>query len=218
MNTLKIEVQPREPGKKAVRTLRNAGFVPCVVYGAGEETVAVQMAAADLRPLVFSDQRYRVELKLGKDSYDCVLKEVDFNPTTDQPIHADFQMLRHGVAIRLSIPVQFEGKSVGQQEGGEIEFLVHELEVETLPQNIPDHLTVDITNLEIGDTIHVGDVTFEGVKVVTPASQSLVTCFHRRIVEEEVVEPEEGLELEMAEEGEEAEGAEEDGEAEDTSE
>ncbi len=205
MNTLKIAAQPRESGKKATRAIRRAGFVPCIVYGAGEDSVALQVGAADLRQLVFSDQRYRVELQVGKDSYDCVLKDVDFNPTTDQPVHADFQLLRAGVAIQLSIPVQFVGKASGQIEGGEIEFLVHELEIETLPQNMPEHLTVDISHLEIGDTLHVEDVSFEGVTVVTPGQQSLVTCFRRRVVEEPVTleEVPEG-ELAEAAEGEEA--------------
>lgn len=207
MNNLKIAAQPRESGKKASRALRRAGFVPCIVYGSGEESVALQLDAADLRQLVFSDQRYRVELQVGKESYDCVLKDVDFNPTTDQPIHADFQLLRQGVAIQLSIPVQFVGKSIGQMEGGEIEYLVHELEIETLPQNMPDNLTVDISDLDIGDTIHVSDVTFEGITVVTPPSQSLVTCFRRRVVEEEVV-AEEVAEGELLEEGEGVEGEE----------
>jgi large subunit ribosomal protein L25 len=208
MNTLKIAAEPREAGKKATRAIRRAGFVPCVVYGSGEDSVSLQLAAADLRQLVFSDQRYRVELQVGKDSYDCVLKDVDFNPTTDQPVHADFQLLRQGVAIQLSIPVQFVGKAKGQiEEGGEIEFLVHELDIETLPQNMPDHLTVDISNLEIGDTLHVSDVSFEGITVVTPPNQSLVTCFRRRVVEEAPVE--EVLEGELLEEG--AEEAEEAG-------
>ncbi|MDX1741059.1 MAG: 50S ribosomal protein L25 [Rhodothermales bacterium] len=208
MNTLKIAAQPRESGKKATRAVRRAGFVPCIVYGVGEESVALQLAAADLRQLVFSDQRYRVELQVGKDSYDCVLKDVDFNPTTDQPVHADFQMLRAGVAIQLSIPVQYVGKAKGQiEEGGEIEFLVHELEIETLPQNMPDHLTVDISNLDVGDTLHVGDVSFEGITVVTPEAQSLVTCFRRRVVEEEVAEVE-VPEGELAEVAEGEEGAE----------
>ncbi len=207
MNIVKIEAQPREAGKKTARAARKAGLVPCVVYGAGEQTVALQVEAAALRHLVFSDQRYRVDLNVGGKSYDCVLKDVDFNPTTDQPVHADFQMLRQGVVIRLSIPVQFEGKSKGQLEGGEIEFLVHELEIETLPQNMPDHLSVDISDLDIGDTLHVSDVSFEGVTVVTPGRQSLVTCFRRKIVEEVVEELEEGAEVPVGEEGEAAEGA-----------
>jgi large subunit ribosomal protein L25 len=207
MNTLKIAAQTRESGKKASRAIRRAGFVPCIVYGAGEDSVALQLSASDLRQLVFSDQRYRVELQVGKDSYDCVLKDVAFNPTTDQPVHADFQMLRAGVAIELSIPVQFVGKAKGQIEGGEIEFLVHELEIQTLPQNMPDNLTVDISNLEIGDTLHVGDVSFEGITVVTPEEQSLVTCFRRRVVEEEVPVAEE-LEGEIAAVAEGEEGAE----------
>jgi large subunit ribosomal protein L25 len=172
----------------------------------GETTVPFHVAAADLHRLVFTGERNRVELRIGKDSYDCILKEVDFNPTTDMPIHADFQMLREGVTIELSVPVQYVGKAKGQLEGGDLDFLVHELEIETLPKNMPDHLTVDISGLNIGDTIHVSDLTFEGITVVTPPSQSLVTCFVRRVVEE-VVEEVEGVEGEPVE-GEGEEGAE----------
>ncbi|MDX1430285.1 MAG: 50S ribosomal protein L25 [Rhodothermales bacterium] len=209
MNTVKIEAQPRETGKSATRALRRSGNVPCVIYGHDADTVSCQMTSRALDGLVYTDERYRVEIQMGKDTFDCILKDVEFHPLLNKPVHADFQLLRAGEKIQLSIPVQFVGKSKGQKEGGDVQFLVHELEIEALPKDIPDHISVDITNLGIGDTLHVSDLETDGIEFVTPAAQSVVTCFVRKIELEPVeeVEPVEG-ELVEGEEGEAAEGAE----------
>ncbi len=208
MNTVKIEAQPRESGKKAVRAVRRAGSVPCVIYGHDADTVSFQVAGNDLNSLVFTDERYRVEVNVGGETYDCILKDVAFHPLLNKPIHADFQLLRAGEKIQLSVPVQFVGKSKGQKEGADVQFLIHEVEIEALPKDIPDHLSVDITSLDIGDTIHVSDLSFEGIEFVTPGAQSVVTCFVRKIEEEPVAEAVEGVEGELGvgEEGEAAEG------------
>ncbi|MBT8400351.1 MAG: 50S ribosomal protein L25 [Rhodothermia bacterium] len=208
MNTVTIDAKPRRTGKSATRELRRAENVPCVIYGRGEDTVNFQVTARALDGLVFTDERYRVEIRLGDESYDCILKEVEFHPVLNKPIHADFQLLRAGERIQLSVPVQYVGKSKGQLEGGDIQYLLHEIEIEALPINIPDHVTVDITDLGIGDTIHVSDLESEGVEFVTPGAQSLVTCFVRKVELEPVEEEVEGLEGELVE-GEEGEAAEE---------
>ncbi len=196
MNTVKIKAQPREVGKKASRALRRSGNVPCILYGHDADTIAFQIAAIDLHGLVYTDERYRVEVSLDSQLYDCILKDVEFNPVSDDLRHADFQLLRAGEKIELSIPVQIVGKSKGQLEGGDIQVIVHELDIEALPKDIPDHISVDITELMIGDTIHVSDITVPGVEFVTPANQSIVTCFVRKVEEEPVVEPVEGELLE----------------------
>ncbi len=207
MDTVTIEAKPRDTGKSATRELRRQDSIPCVIYGRGADTVTFQVTARALDSLVFTDERYRVEIRLGKQSYDCILKEVDFHPVLNKPIHADFQLLRAGERIELSVPVQYVGTSKGQQEGGDVQYLLHEIEIEALPKDIPDHITVDITDLGIGDTIHVSDLESEGVEFVTPGAQSVVTCFVRKVELEPVEEGVEEIEGELVE-GEEGEGAE----------
>ncbi len=208
MNTVTIDAKPRKTGKSATRELRREENVPCVIYGRGEDTVNFQVTARALDGLVFTDERYRVEIKLGDDSYDCILKDVEFHPVLNRPIHADFQLLRAGEKIELSVPVQYVGKSKGQQEGGDVQYLIHEIDIEALPKDIPDHISVDITDLGIGDTIHVYDLDIEGVEFVTPGAQSVVTCFVRKVELEPVEEEVEGIEGELVE-GEEGEAPEE---------
>ncbi len=192
MNTVKIKAQPREVGKKASRAVRRAGNVPCVLYGHDAETVSFQVSALDLHGLVYTDERYRVEVKLDSQVYDCILKDVEFNPVSEALTHADFQLLRAGEKIELSIPVQIVGKAKGQLEGGDIQVIVHEIDIEALPKDIPEHIAVDISDLEIGDTIHVSDISVPGVEFVTAANQSIVTCFVRKVELEPVVEVVEG--------------------------
>lgn len=208
MNTVTIDAKPRKTGKSATRELRREENVPCVIYGRGADTVNFQVTARALDGLVFTDERYRVEIRLGDDSFDCILKDVEFHPVLNRPIHADFQLLRAGEKIELSVPVQYVGKSKGQQEGGDVQYLLHEIDIEALPKDIPDHISVDITDLGIGDTIHVYDLQLEGVEFVTPGNQSVVTCFVRKVELEPVEEEVEGIEGELVE-GEEGEAAEE---------
>jgi len=214
MNTVKIDGHPRETGKKATRAVRSAGRVPCVLYGHSADTVSFQVQATDLNHLVFTGERYRVEVNIGNESYDCILKDVDFHPVLHQPIHADFQLLRAGEKMRLSVPLKFVGKAKGQREGGDMQYLIHEVEAEAYPNDIPDHVEVDVSDLGIGDTIHVSDLRAEGVEFITAGNQSVVTCFIRKVELEPVVEAAEELLAEGEEvgegvEAEAAEGAEE---------
>ena len=203
MNILKMEAQKRAAGSKVARQVRRSGSVPCVLYGREQDPVLFQLGRLDMRGLVFTDEMHRIELTVGKESYDCVVKDVDFHPLTDEPIHADFVALQAGQKIKLNIPVQFTGKSAGQKAGGEVEFLLHELEVLCFPKDMPDHMTVDITALNIGDTLHVSDLDLADIEIQNPERQSLVTVVAPRAEEEEEVA--EAVDGELAE-GEDGEG------------
>lgn len=206
MNILKMEAQERAAGSKVAREIRRSGAVPCVLYGRGQAPIHFQLDRLSMRGLVFSDEMHRIELVVGKESYDCVIKDVDFHPLTDEPIHADFVALQAGQKIKLSIPVQYTGKALGQQEGGEVEYLLHELEILCLPKDIPESINVDISELAIGDTLHVSDLDFPEFEIQNPERQSLVTVVAPRAEEEEVVADEV---LAEGEEGEGVEGSEE---------
>ena len=168
MDIITLKASPRATGKTAAKEVRNNKQVPCVLYGHDSETLHFQVEELALRRLVYTSEVHRLSLDLDGKSYDCILKDVSFHPVMDMPLHADFQLLRAGEKFQLSVPIQFVGKAVGQIEGGEIHFLTHEIEILVLPKDIPDHLEVDVTPLQIGDTLHMEDLSFPDVEIVSP--------------------------------------------------
>ena len=133
MDLITIDAKPRETGKKAVRAVRRAEEVPCILYGSDMETRIFQIPEITLRPLIFTNLFHRVEITLDGKAFECILKDVAFDPVTDKPIHADFQMLVAGELLTLNVPVHYVGESVGVLEGGTPQEFVHEISVRCLP-------------------------------------------------------------------------------------
>ena len=210
MDVITIAAKPRELGKKASRITRNEGRVPCVLYGRSIDSVHFSMDGLELHKLVFTDELHRLQVDLEGESYDCILKSVDLDPVRNEPVHADFQALVAGEAIELNVPISYVGEPIGHKNGGDVQYIIHELTVSCLPVNIPDSLEVNIEALDIGDSLHVSDLSFDNVEIMTPERQTVVSVTAKR-VEEEPEEEDllgEGIEGE-AEEGAEGEGAEE---------
>lgn len=217
MESLVLEVSSRDVGKKAAKAVRNRGNVPCVLYGRGVTPVHFEVPELSLRPLIYTSETHTVDVKIDKDSWSCILRAIDFNPMTDAPSHADFQVLQQGEMIRITVPIQFHGTPAGQLEGGVTQVVLTELEIECFPKDIPGHIDVDIAGLLIGDTLHVSDLDLGNVSVLTSPGQTMVTVAGAAPeIEEEVEELEEGEGLEEGEEGEdELEGEESEEEDED---
>ncbi|NNF57991.1 MAG: 50S ribosomal protein L25 [Rhodothermaceae bacterium] len=217
MDTLTLNVQPRETGKKAVKATRNAGLVPGVLYGAHQEPVHFSTEVLDLRPLIHTSATHRIELVVdgASEPYDCIVKTVDFHPVTDAPIHIDFQALTEGEKLTMTVPIHLDGIAVGVKDGGVLGQPLNELELRCLPKDIPGSISVDISAMEIGDSIHVEDLSLPGeIEVLTDPARTLVTVSAPRLEVEE--EPTETLGLfgdEVIEgvEGEAPEGAEDAG-------
>lgn len=203
MEKITLAATKRTPGKGTARAARRAEEIPCVLYGHGFEPVIFQVPEKELLPLIYTDEFHRVQVKVGRKTHDCVLKTVDFHPVSDRPMHADFQVLTAGEVITLTVPIRYTGTSAGQREGGRTQAFFHELEITCFPKDIPDHIEVDITELEIGDTIHLNQVEVEGVTFENAPDTLLFSVMAPRVEEE----PEEELEEEL-EEGAELEGEE----------
>lgn len=190
MDVITLDAQPRETGKKAARAARREGLVPCVLYGRHLEPVTFQVPAITLKPLIYTAETHRVTLKVNGNQWDCILKDLDYDPVTDLPIHADFQALQAGEKIALTVPIHFTGTPVGQiQQGGETNLVVHELHVRCLPQDIPASIDVDISHLSIGDAIHIRDLNVPNVEFVDSEDATLVTVLSPRVEAAEPVEP-----------------------------
>lgn len=206
----------RESGNKnAAGRLRRAGSVPVVLYGEGKDPVSLSIDYATFKQIVRGEQGEHAIVEVQVENQPefggpAMIKAVQHHPVKDTYVHADLMRIDLKKKIRTQIAVKLVGHSVGVVEGGVIDHQCRELEIVCLALEVPDHVEVDITALEIGHSLHVSDLTIpDGVEVITSADRSVVAVHAPRVVEEAVVD-EEGLE-EGAEGVEGEEGAEGDG-------
>ncbi len=196
MQTLTLDAQARETGKKATKAVRNAGLVPCVLYGSHTEPVHFAVETLAVRPLLFTTETYRVALAVGGGDHEAILKEVIYHPVTDQPLHIDFLALTAGEALTMTIPVHLEGTPHGVKAGGVLSQSLQDLEIRALPKDIPGHVSIDISGLEIGESIHVEELAVgESVEVLTDPARTIASVTAPRALVEEDETEVEGVEL-----------------------
>jgi len=213
MKSITIDGSKRESvGKKATKALRNAGEVPCVLYG-GDKPVHFSAPELAFSNLVYTPDAHTVVIALGNgESYDAVLQDIQFHPVTDKILHIDFYQLFEDRPIMMEIPVHIIGTSKGVLNGGVLRKNNRKLRVKALPKYLPDYLEADITPLKIGGKLYVTDLSQENFKIMH--TENTVVCQVKRAraaimteVDEEEEELEEGAETAAAEGA--TEGAEE---------
>ncbi len=197
MNVITISAQARTPGKASARQARRQGNVPCIIYGRHVETHPFVTSEQSLHPLIYTDRTHIVNVSLGDNSWECIVKDITYHPVTDRPMHVDFQALQAGEKVTLSIPLNFVGVSAGQSKGGIPQFVLNELVVSCFPRDIPSRIDIDVHEVDIGDSIFLRDLEEEALEFLAPEDQILMTVVRPRTVEE-VEEVEE--EMEEAEE------------------
>ena len=185
MNVISISAQAPTPGKASARAARRQGNVPCVLYGRHVDAHPFVTSERSLHPLIFTDRTHIVNVSLGDDSWECIVKDVTYHPVTDRPMHVDFQALQAGEKVTLSIPLNFIGVSVGQSKGGSPQFVLNELLVSCFPRDIPARIDIDVSEVDIGDSIHLRDLEEETLEFLAPEDQILMTVTRPRTVEEE---------------------------------
>ena len=169
-----------EVGKKATKKLRKEGYVPCNLYGEkkGEngqpEALAFAILATDLRKVVFTPHIYVINLNIDGKHHTAVLKELQFHPVTDAVLHVDFFEIHEEKPITIGIPVRLTGLAQGVRDGGRMNLSIRKINVTAPFQKIPEHLDVDVTDLRIGKSIKVGDLSFEGLEIATP--KEVIVC------------------------------------------
>ncbi len=159
MKSITINGSQRESvGKAASKTLRNAGKVPCVLYGGGNP---IHFSAEELAfsKLVYTPDVFTAVIDLGKDGkFNAIVQDLQFHPVTDKILHVDFFQLHDDKEITLGIPVRFEGTAPGILAGGVLSKNKRKLNVRALPKNLPDFITADISEMEIGNKLYVTGV------------------------------------------------------------
>lgn len=217
--TVTITARTRdETGKGAARTSRRGGRVPGILYGHGEESVALSVDANELHRLVhsISVENTIVDLEMEGEPYKVLIRELQRHPVRDEFLHIDFFHVAMDEKIHVEIPVVLTGVPTGvKNKGGVLDHQLRELEVYCLPGNIPEKVEIDVSALDIGDSIHVGDVELPDVEVLTDLERSVVAVLAPTVIEvEEEEEPEdELLEPELIGRGKEDEEGDEDEES-----
>ena len=209
MEQIDLKAQIRKTvGNGPARVLRREGKMPAVLYGPKIEPVLLSIDIKDLETILKEASVGSVLLKLqiqnGKTvSHTAMIKELQTHPVSGKFLHVDFYEIDMQTKITVKIPVVAKGKSVGVEVGGLLQYVRRELEVLCLPTEIPEAIEVDISDLDIGDSIHVEDISLIGdIEIPAETNFTVVTILAPKV--EEVVEEEELLEGEELEEGEEA--------------
>ena len=216
--TATISARSRESrGKGAARQTRRQGRIPGVLYGHGEDSVALSVDANDLHRLVhtISIENTIVDLDLGSgEPYKVLIRELQRHPFRDEFVHIDFFHVAMDEKIQVEVPIVLVGTPTGvKNKGGVLDHQLRELEVFCLPGSIPEKIELDVTNLDIGDSIHVSDIELPDVEILTELDRAVVAVLAPTVMEVEEVAEEALAEPEVigrgkeAEEGEEAGGA-----------
>ena len=181
MKEIEVKGQKRETtGKKATKELRKEGLVPCNLYGEkrGENGLpeALSFAAdfTELRKIVYTPHVYVVVLNIDGEAHKAIVKELQFHPTTDALLHADFFEVNETKDITIGIPVKLNGLAQGVRDGGKLNLSIRKIDVTAPYKQIPEVLDIDVTNLQLGKAIKVGALQFEGLKIAT--SPEVVVC------------------------------------------
>lgn len=197
MKTISITGSLRDNlGKTGAKEVRKNDLVPCVMYGGGNQ-IHFTLGKKDFNKIIYTPEVYNALITIDGTEYSTILKDAQFHPVTDAPVHADFLSLAEGEPVVVSMPVALTGASIGVKNGGKLSTPLRKLKLKGALANIPENIELDITDLRIGMSIKVGTLKVSGVEFLDPASNVVVAVKTAR-----------GALDEEEEEGEAAEGAE----------
>lgn len=154
-----------ELGKKATKAVRAQALIPCELYGAGKNT-HFSVAEADVRKLIYTPDNHVVVLDVNGEKVNAIVKDLQFHPVSDKLLHIDFLQIIENKPIVIDVPVKLEGHAVGVRAGGKLSLEMRKLRVKGLANIIPERLVINVDNLELGKTIQVKDLQFDGLELL----------------------------------------------------
>ena len=175
---VKLKADKRENNTKSyIRGLREEGAIPAIVYGNGKEPISVAVDSVDLLKTVRDEGKNAViSLDIKGESVDVMLHDYQTDPLKASLVHADFYVVNMSEARNVEVPIQLEGEAPGSNEGGVLQQPLYDLEISAKPNDIPDQITVDVSKLEVGDSISVGDLSTDGAyEILTDADTTIAT-------------------------------------------
>lgn len=201
METIELKANIRkESGKGPARRLREEGLIPAVFYSPGTETIPLTVNSSDLIKSLRTGSGESSFIKLTIEDGDSkteklsIMKELQINPLSRNLLHADFYEIRMDHQLTMDIPIRLTGQAIGIEAGGDLQFSKRNLRLSALPSLFPDFIEVDISELEIGDSVKVGDVVLgEGIEILDPSNVMIAAVVVTRVAVVEVAEEVEEL-------------------------
>jgi large subunit ribosomal protein L25 len=192
MGALELQAQVRlNSGKSEARRLRRSGRVPCVLYGVEDQSVKLTVNQRELTKILTGDHAL-IDLVVDGNSQSSVVKEIQYHPVKGTITHVDWLRVQAGIEITVSVPLKFVGTAVGVKAGGIFQELKGELEITCLPKNLPEFIEIDVSKLEIGDSIHVNNINIENVTIRDEEDSTICSIvLPKKVVEVEAEEEEE---------------------------
>ena len=181
MKEISINGQVRESvGKKATKLMRKEGLVPCNLYGETKDenglpvALAFSVSNAEIRKVIYTPNIYIVNINIDGNVRKAIIKELQFHPVSDALLHVDFYEINDTKDITIGIPVKLNGLAQGVRDGGKLNLSIRKINVTAPYKRIPEQLDIDVTSLELGKSIKVGQLSFEGLEIATP--KEVIVC------------------------------------------
>ncbi len=177
-------------GKKFAKQLRKQENVPCVIYGGKEEPIHFYAHTNEFRSIVYTPNVYLIDIKIDDIVCQAIMGDIQFHPVTDKILHIDFLRVFEDQAVKIHVPVNIFGNSIGVRNGGRLAMNMRRILVEALPANLPEAIDLDITNIKIGQSIRVKDISLENIRFLNNSDDVIVAVKTARaaIVEDEELE------------------------------
>ena len=175
MNSVSLSGALRENvGRKDAKALRKNGQVPCVIYGNNIEQVKFYTDARSFKKILYTPETLIIDFEINGTVYHTILQDIQYHPVTDEVLHADFLDVNEDNPITVTLPIRTEGTSPGVMRGGRLNKNLAKLKVRGLVNDLPDNITLDISKLNLNQSIKVKDITLDKIEVLVPSNTIIV--------------------------------------------
>jgi large subunit ribosomal protein L25 len=183
-----LNAELRSQTAKHAKYSRNQGMIPGVYYARGEQNLNIQVPTLSLNKLVFTSEAHVIDLRLNDgSSRRCILRDVQFDPVSDKPVHFDLQGLKENEKLTMDIPIVLVGGvPKGVRDGGMLQHVVHKVKISCLPKDMPEKIEVNVAELGINDLVHISDLSIPNVVILDNAENMVVGVLPPAVVKEEV--------------------------------
>ncbi|MEO0899370.1 MAG: 50S ribosomal protein L25 [Bacteroidota bacterium] len=175
MKNIALQVEKREgTGKRVTKDIRSTGKVPGVIYDNSKAT-HITVDAQEVRKAIYTEDTYIINLDIEGEKQDVIIRDTDFHPVTERLMHIEFLRVTEEKPVTLSLPIKLTGTAAGVVKGGKLAIKLRRLSVKGIPSKLPEKIEVDVTPLELGETIKVMDANIQGVQVMTSSSAAIAS-------------------------------------------
>jgi large subunit ribosomal protein L25 len=182
METVELKgVFRKEVGKKFSRKLREEEKVPCIIYG-GKNVKHFSVLEKEVKSIIYTEKVYLLKISLDGGDHNAILQDIQFHPVTDRIIHMDFIEISEDKPVIVTLPIKLTGDALGIKEGGRLRLKRRGLRVKGYPKDLPDYLEIDITNLDIGQSIKIGDLSYKNLEILDPSRPMVVAIVSSRLI------------------------------------